>query len=385
MEKVTDTIIHIGVNDHNIHLFEAQYPVPQGMAYNSYVILDEKIAVTDTVEESFAHQWFANLEEALQGRKPDYLIVHHMEGDHSANIQAFMEKYPEAQVVSSLAALNMMKCYFGVDYTPRAIPVREGFVLELGKHALQFIAAPMIHWPEVFMSYDACDKVLFSADAFGTFGANDQEPEEPWETEARRYYYGIVGKFGTFTETLLKKAAGLDIQTICSLHGPVLTGNVSHYVDLYKKWATYTPESDGVFIPYTSIYGHTEKAVQLLAEELKKAGKEVVTMNLAENDVSYALTLAFYYKNIVFATTTYNGGIFPTMEDLLFRLADHNFCKRRVGFVENGSWGPAAAKNMKEKLAACKELEYTDTTVTVKGALNDASVEAVKKLAAELA
>ena len=380
MINITDSIINVGVDDHKIKLFESQFPVPDGMAYNSYVILDEKIAVTDTVEESFGDEWFENLHQVLSGRSPDYLIVHHMEGDHSANIKAFLDRYPAAKLVTSAVALNIIKSYFNTDYSDRAIIVKEGDKLELGRHTLQFIAAPMVHWPEVMMTYESSEKVLFSADAFGTFGANDVENNDPWDNEARRYYYGIVGKFGPNVQSVLKKAAILDIETICSLHGPVLTGDLEHVFYLYDTWSGYKPESEGVFIPYTSVYGHNEKVVMAFAHELEKAGfKDVMTMNLAEHDVSEAMAMCYYYKNIIFATTTYNTGIFPLMDDLIRRLEDHNFCNRTVGFIENGSWAPAAARVLKEKLANCKNLNFLDGKITVKGSLNDESLAAIKE------
>ena len=380
MINISDSIINVGVNDHKIKLFESQFPVPEGMAYNSYVILDEKIVVTDTVEESFKDEWFENLRVTLAGRAPDYLIVHHMEGDHSSNIQNFLEQYPSCKLVTSAVALNIIKCYFNTDYSDRTIVVKEGDKLELGKHTLQFIAAPMVHWPEVMMTYESSEKVLFSADAFGTFGANDVENEEPWDNEARRYYYGIVGKFGMNVQNVLKKASALDIETICSLHGPALTGDLEHVFYLYDVWSKYEAESNGVFIPYTSVYGHNEKVVQAFVDELEKAGfTDVMAMNLAENDVSEAMAMCYYYKNIIFATTTYNTGIFPLMDDLIRRLEDHNFCNRNVGFIENGSWAPAAARVMKEKLGKCANLNFIDGKITVKGSLNDAALASIKE------
>ena len=384
MIKISDNIFNVGVNDHKIKFFEGQYPVPFGMAYNSYVILDEKIAVTDTVDRNFGHEWLENLEKVLKDRQPDYLIVHHMEPDHSANIAEFLNKYSSAKVVLSAVAVNILKAYFGDAFNARLQTVKEGDCLELGLHTLRFIGAPMVHWPEVLMSYETSEKVLFSADGFGSFGANDVDTEEYWDDEARRYYYGIVGKFGTQVLNVLKKAAALEIKTICSLHGPVLTGDLSHHLEEYTKWASYESENDGVFIPFTSVYGHTEEAVNLLAEKLRASGKDVKTMNLAENDLSYALDAAFLYKNVVFATTTYNTGIYPFMNDLITRLVEHGFCKTNVAFIENGSWAPSAARIMKEKLSECKELNFIEPVVTVKGALNTASKEALNSLSEKL-
>ena len=380
---VTNDIKYIGINDHQIDLFEGQYVVPNGMAYNSYVILDEKVAVMDTVDQNFTGEWLEKLEQALEGRKPDYLVVHHMEPDHSANIDIFLQTYPEAVVVASAKAFAMMKQFFGTDYAQRRIVVGEGAKLELGKHTLTFITAPMIHWPEVIMSYDSCDKVLFSADAFGKFGALDVE--EDWACEARRYYIGIVGKYGGPVQTLLKKAAGLDIQTICPLHGPVLRENLGYYLNLYNIWSSYGVESEGVVIAYTSIYGHTKAAVELLAQKLEEKGcPKVVVNDLARCDMAEAVEDAFRYGKLVLATTTYNGDIFPHMKQFIDHLTERGFCKRTVGLMENGSWAPTAARVMTKMLEGSKELTFTATTVKILSALNEDSRAQVEALAAEL-
>ena len=380
MIKFSDDVIYVGVNDHKIKLFEGQYPVPFGMAYNSYVILDEKVAVTDSVDRNFGDQWLENVENVLKGRNPDYLVVHHMEPDHSANIARFLNKYTCTNVVLSAVALTILKSYFKEDYSERAVVVKDGDSLLLGKHNLHYITAPMVHWPEVIMSYDECEKVLFSADAFGTFGANDVE-QRGWDDEARRYYYGIVGKFGSSVLKVLEKLSAFEIKTICSLHGHVLSGDLSHYFEEYKRWANYQPENDGVFIAYTSVYGHTEEAVNILAEKLRSCGKDVKVINLAETDFSYAIDAAFTYKNVVFATTTYNTGIYPFMNDFVMRLAEHGFSNTNIAFVENGSWAPAAARLIKEKFCGCKDLNIIEPVVTVKGALNDACLEKLDQLA----
>lgn len=384
MTQISKDIFSIGVNDHTITLFESQFPVPQGMAYNSYIIMDEKIAVADTVAKDFAGEWLGKLDAALAGRKPDYLIVHHMEPDHSANIGAFLDRYPEAQLVTSAAALTMTKQFFGRDFSARTKIVREGDTLPLGRHTLSFIAAPMVHWPEVIMSYDSADGVLFSADAFGTFGANDVPREKPWADEARRFYTGIVGKFGVQVQAVLKKAAALDIRTICSTHGPVLNGELQQYISLYGKWASYTPESDDVLIAYTSVYGHTEEAVRRLADKLHASGKGCCVMNLALCDMAEAISQAFRCAKLVLATTTYNMGIFPFMDTFLHKLEERNFCRRSVGLIENGTWAPLAAKVMREKLGACKEMRILEPVVTIKSALNDASEAQLEQLAAAL-
>ena len=380
---ITNDIKYVGVNDHKIDLFEGQYIVPNGMAYNSYVIVDEKIAVMDTVDRNFKHEWLNNLDDALAGRKPDYLIVQHMEPDHSANIMSFMENYPNAVIVSSAKAFAMMGNFFGTQFEDRRIVVKEGDTLELGEHTLSFIAAPMVHWPEVIMTYDTKDKVLFSADGFGKFGALDVE--EDWACEARRYYFGIVGKYGAQVQAVLKKAAKIDIQTICPLHGPVLSENLGYYIDLYNTWSSYGVESDGIMIAYTSVYGNTKKAVEILAEKLRMKGcPKVVVADLAREDMAECVEDAFRYGRIVFATTTYNADIFPFMREFIEHLTERNFQNRTVAFIENGSWAPMAAKTMKKMLEGCKNLTYTDTTVKITSALNSESSEQLEKLADEL-
>ena len=380
---ITNDIKYVGVNDHKIDLFEGQYDVPNGMAYNSYVILDDKIAVMDTVDRNFKHEWLNNLEDALNSRKPDYLIVQHMEPDHSSNIMSFMENYPDAVIVSSTKAFTMMGNFFGTQFEDRRIIVKEGDTLELGEHTLAFVAAPMVHWPEVIMTYDTKDKVLFSADAFGKFGALDVE--EDWACEARRYYIGIVGKYGAQVQAVLKKAAKLDIQTICPLHGPVLSENLGYYMNLYNTWSSYGVESDGIMIAYTSVYGNTKKAVELLAEKLRMKGcPKVVVNDLAREDMAECVEDAFRYGRIVFATTTYNADIFPFMREFIEHLTERNFQNRTVAFIENGSWAPMAAKTMKKMLEGCKNLSYADTTVKITSALNAESSEQLEKLADEL-
>jgi len=381
---VTEDIKYVGVNDHAIDLFEGQYIVPRGMAYNSYVILDEKIAVMDTVDQNFTEAWLNNLAAALQGKSPAYLIVQHMEPDHSANIAVFMEKYPEATVVASAPAFNMMKNYFGTDFAPRKLIIKEGSTLELGKHTLAFVAAPMVHWPEVMVTYDTTDKVLFSADGFGKFGANDVEDPEGWDCEARRYYIGIVGKFGTNVQTLLKKAAGLDIKIICPLHGPVLKEDLSHYIQQYVTWSSYAVEDEGVTIAYTSVYGHTKEAALKLAEMLEAKGVEIEVFDLARDDQAEAVECAFRYSKLVLATTTYNTSIFPFMAQFLHTLKEHNFQGRTVALIENGSWAPMASKGMKAALEGCKNITYTNTSVTIKGAVNSEVEAKLAELAAEL-
>lgn len=381
--NITSDIRYIGVNDHKVDLFEGQYVVPNGMAYNSYVILDEKVAVMDTVDKNFAHQWLDNMQQVLGGRKPDYLIVQHMEPDHSANIANFLKLYPEAMVVSSAKAFTMMGQFFGTDYADRRIVVGEGSQLCLGKHTLTFVTAPMVHWPEVIVTYDAVDRVLFSADGFGKFGALDVQEE--WDCEARRYYIGIVGKYGAQVQALLKKAAGLDIQIICPLHGPVLTENLGHYIGLYDTWSSYRPESDGIVIAYTSVYGGTRAAVELLAQKLQEKGApKVVLHDLARTDMAEAVEDAFRYSKLVLATTTYNADVFPFMKEFIHHLTERNFQNRTVGMIENGSWAPLAAKTMKKMLEGSKNLTLTATTVTVKSALSDESREQVEALACEL-
>ena len=381
---ITNDIKYIGVNDHEVDLFEGQYVVPNGISYNSYVILDEKIAVMDTVDQNFGEQWLTNLESVLEGRKPDYLVVHHMEPDHSANIDNFLKVYPEATVVSSAKAFAMMKNFFGTDYADRRVVVGEGGTLALGVHTLTFVTAPMVHWPEVIVSYDSHDKVLFSADGFGKFGALDVE--EDWACEARRYYIGIVGKYGPQTQALLKKAAGLDIAVICPLHGPVLTENLGYYVNLYDIWSSYKVESEGVVIAYTSIYGNTKKAVELLAQKLTEKGcPKVVVNDLARCDMAEAVEDAFRYGKLVLATTTYNGDIFPHMKEFIHHLTERNYQNRTVGLMENGSWAPVAAKVMTKMLEGSKNLTFTDTTVKIFSALSDDSRAQIDALAAELA
>lgn len=382
--EITKDIKYVGVNDHDIDLFECQYVVENGMAYNSYVIMDDKIAVFDTVDARFGDEWLQNLRSVLEGRKPDYLIVQHMEPDHSANIALFMETYPEAQIVASAVAFNMMKQFFGTNFPDRQVMVSEGSTLSLGTHNLTFVTAPMVHWPEVIVTYDSTDQVLFSADAFGKFGALDVE--EDWACEARRYYIGIVGKYGVQVQALLKKAAALDIRTICPLHGPVLTENLGYYLDLYQTWSSYGVETPGVMIAYTSVYGHTKAAVELLADKLREAGcPKVVVNDLARCDMAEAVEDAFRYGKIIFATTTYNTEIFPFMHEFICHLTERNFQNRKVAFVENGSWVPAAAKVMKKMLENCKNLTYADTTVTIKSAMNDANIAQIEALAKEMA
>ena len=379
---MTKEIRYIGVNDHEVDLFEGQYIVPNGMSYNSYVIIDEKIAVLDTVDKNFADEWMEKIEAELNGRTPDYLVVHHMEPDHSANIAVFMEKFKEAKIVSSVAAFNMMKNFFGTDFEDRKIVVKEGDTLELGRHTLTFIAAPMVHWPEVLMSYESQEKVLFSADGFGKFGALDVD--EDWACEARRYYIGIVGKFGTQVQAVLKKAATLDIQTICPLHGPILTENLEYYLNLYDIWSGYKVESEGVMIAYTSVYGNTKKAVEYLAAELEKKGcPKVVVCDLAREDMAEAVEDAFRYGKLVLATTTYNGEIFPFMHSFIHHLTERNYQNRKVAFIENGAWAPMAAKVMKKMLEECKDVEEL-ATVTVKGAMTDANKAELEALATTL-
>ncbi len=380
---VTNDIKYIGVNDHKIDLFEGQYIVPNGMAYNSYAIIDEKIAIMDSVDVNFTHEWLDNIENALDGRKPDYLIVQHMEPDHSANITTFVKAYPNAKIVASAKAFTMMKNFFGTDYEDNRIIVNEGDTLSLGKHTLSFVAAPMVHWPEVIVTYDSYDKVLFSADAFGKFGALDIE--EDWACEARRYYIGIVGKYGAQVQALLKKAAELDIEIICPLHGPVLKENLGYYVNLYNTWSSYEPEEDGIVIAYTSIYGNTKKAVLKLAEKLKANGcPKVVVNDLARCDMAEAVEDAFRYSKLVLATTTYNSGIFPFMREFIEHLTERNYSNRTVGIIENGSWAPTAAKVMKTMLEGCKNLTIAENTVKIMSALNEDSSTALNALADEL-
>ena len=381
--KITDTIRYAGVNDHQIDLFEGQYKVPNGMAYNSYVILDEKIAVMDTVDANFTHEWLDNLDRILEGRKPDYLIVQHMEPDHAANVANFLKVYPETTVVANAKTFTMIQNFFGLDLEGQKLEVTNGGTLNLGNHNLTFVFAPMVHWPEVMVTYDSTDKVLFSADGFGKFGALDVEDD--WDDEARRYFIGIVGKYGPQVQKLLKVAAGLDIQIICPLHGPVLTENLGHYIGLYDTWSSYTPETEGIVIAYTSVYGHTKAAVELLTDKLRSKGcPKVVVYDLARDDMSQALSDAFRYSKLVLATTTYNASIYPFMHDYITRLTEHNFQNRTVGIIENGSWAPLAAKIMKEMLSGCKKINWLDTTVKVLSAVNQENKDQLEAMASEL-
>ena len=380
---ITNDIRYVGVNDHQVDLFEGQYKVPGGMAYNSYVILDEKIAIMDTVDKNFTHEWLDNIQSALGGRKPDYLVVQHMEPDHAANVGNFMKLYPETTIVSSAKAFNMMGPFFGTSYEDRRIVVGEGDTLSLGKHTLAFVAAPMVHWPEVIVTYDVLDKVLFSADGFGKFGALDVD--EPWDDEARRYYIGIVGKYGAQVQALLKKAATLDIQTICPLHGPVLKEDLGHYIRLYDLWSSYTVETEGVVIAYTSVYGNTKAAVEKLADKLRANGcPKVIVHDLARCDMAQAVADAFRYSKLVLATTTYNADVFPFMKEFIHHLTERNFRNRTVALMENGSWAPLAAKVMRKMLEECKNLTFTETTVRILSALNETSAKQVDALANEL-
>ena len=368
--KITDTIKYVGVNDHRIDLFEGQYKVPGGMSYNSYVILDEKIAVMDTVDADFTHQWLDNIQQVLDGRKPDYLIVQHMEPDHAANVANFLKVYPDTTVVATGKAFGMIRNFFELDLEGKKIEAENGSTLSLGYHQLTFVFAPMVHWPEVMVTYDSTEKVLFSADGFGKFGALDVE--EPWDDEARRYFIGIVGKYGEQVQKLLKAAATLDIQKICPLHGPVLTEDLGHYIGLYDTWSSYTPEDDGIVIAYTSVYGHTRMAVSLLAEKLKAKGcPRVLVYDLARDDMSQALSDAFRYSKLILATTTYNAGIYPFMNDFITRLVEHNYQNRTVGLIENGSWAPLAAKIMKEMMSKCKKIDWLKNSVHIWSAVKE--------------
>ncbi len=380
---ITNDIKYIGVNDHTTDLFEGQFDVPDGIAYNSYVIMDEKIAVTDTADKNFSDEWFANLENVLDGKEPDYLIVHHMEPDHSANVDLFLKKYPSTQVVATMKAFNMMANFFGNDYSDRRLVVNEGDTLCLGKHTLTFYTAPMVHWPEVMVSYDSTDKVVFSADGFGKFGALDVEQD--WACEARRYYFGIVGKYGVQVQALLKKLATLDVEIICPLHGPILTENLGYYINLYDIWSSYGVESEGIVIAYTSVYGNTKAAAELLAEKLEAKGCPKVVLNdLARCDMHEAIEDAFRYGKLVLATTTYNGDIFPFMKDFINHLTERFYQNRTVAFVENGSWGPVAAKMMRKMLEGSKNITFAETTVQIKSALNETSIAAIDALCDEL-
>ena len=381
--EITKDIRYAGVNDHEIDLFEGQYKVENGMAYNSYVILDEKTAVMDTVDASFYEEWMHNVKQILGSRTPDYLVVQHMEPDHSANISAFLEAFPDTVIVSSAPAFNIMKQFFGTDYADRRQIVKEGDTLSLGVHTLQFIGAPMVHWPEVIVTYDQQDKVLFSADGFGKFGALDVE--EDWACEARRYYFGIVGKFGMQVQNLLKKAAALDIQAICPLHGPVLKENLGYYVNLYQTWSSYGVESEGIMIAYTSVYGNTKAAAQLLADRLTEKGcPKVVVADLAREDMAECMEDAFRYGKLVLATTTYNTDMFPYMREFIHELIGHNYQNRTVALMENGSWAPLAAKAMRAKLETCKDITFAEHTVQIRSALNEDSIAQIEALAEEL-
>ena len=381
--QITETIRYAGVNDHQVDLFEGQYPVPHGMTYNSYVILDEKIAVMDTVDANFKHEWLDNLEAILDGRKPDYLVVQHMEPDHAANVAEFLKVYPETTVVANTKTFEMIYNFFGLDMDGQKLVVENGGTLDLGYHKLTFVFAPMVHWPEVMVTYDSTEKVLFSADGFGKFGALDVE--EDWDDEARRYFIGIVGKYGAQVQALLKVAAGLDIDVICPLHGPVLRENLGHYIGLYDTWSSYTPEEEGIVIAYTSVYGHTKAAVELMAEKLRSKGcPKVVVYDLARCDMSLALSDAFRYSKLVLATTTYNASIYPFMHDYITRLIEHNFQNRTVALIENGSWSPLAAKIMRQMLSVCEKITWTPTTVKIMSALTAENKEQLETLANEL-
>ena len=386
--KICDDVKYVGVNDHEIDLFESQFKVPDGMSYNSYVILDDKIAVMDSVDENFGEQWLENIKNVLKndagGRIPDYLVVHHMEMDHSANIKKFIENYPDTKIVASKMAFSIMKNLFGTDFTENQIVVAEGSVLELGKHTLEFITAPNVHWPEVVFSYDKTSKILFSADAFGKFGALDVQ-DDNWDDEARRYYFGIVGKFGNFVQQVLKKLSNVNIATICPLHGPVLTENLEHYIKLYDTWSSYQPENEGVLIAYTSVYGHTRQAVEKLAQILIDKGcQKVFTVDLARNEMSKCVEDAFRYDKLVLATTTYAGDIFPFMKEFILQLTERNFQNRKIAFIENGSWVPNAAKVMTSLFEKSKDITFTPSKVTIKTAMNDETVKLLENLADEI-
>ena len=385
---ICDDVKYVGVNDHEIDLFESQFKVPDGMSYNSYVILDDKIAVMDSVDENFGEQWLENIKNVLKndadGRIPDYLVVHHMEMDHSANIKKFIENYPDTKIVASKMAFSIMKNLFGTDFTENQVVVAEGSVLELGKHTLEFIAAPNVHWPEVVFSYDKTSKILFSADAFGKFGALDVQ-DDNWDDEARRYYFGIVGKFGNFVQQVLKKLSNVNITTICPLHGPVLTENLEHYIKLYDTWSSYQPESEGVLIAYTSVYGHTRQAVEKLAQILIDKGcQKVFTVDLARNEMSKCVEDAFRYDKLVLATTTYAGDIFPFMKEFILQLTERNFQNRKIALIENGSWVPNAAKVMTSLFEKSKDITFTPSKVTIKTAMNDETVKLLENLADEI-
>ncbi len=383
MKKITEDIYYAGVNDHQVDLFEGQFAVPNGMAYNSYVIMDEKIAVMDTVDVNFGEEWLANVAEILGDRKPDYLVVQHMEPDHSANITKFVETYPEAKVVGNAKTFQMIENFFGLDLADKQEVVTNNGTLSLGSHELTFVFAPMVHWPEVMVTYDSKDKILFSADGFGKFGALDAE--EDWACEARRYYFGIVGKYGAQVQALLKKAATLDIEKICPLHGPILTENLGYYLDLYQTWSSYGVETEGVMIAYASVYGNTKKAAELLGEELKANGcPRVVVADLAREDMAECIEDAFRHGKLVLATITYNGGVFPFMQTFIDGLKERNFQNRTVGIIENGSWAPVAAKNIKSMMEGCKNLTWTETAVTIKSGVKEETKAQIKALADEL-
>lgn len=381
--KISNSIKYVGVNDHKVDLFEGQYVVPNGMAYNSYIIIDEKIAVFDTVSEGFGEEWLNNIEKELNGKLPDYLIIQHVEPDHSANVKAFIEKYNSATVVTSAMALTMLKNFYGVDLGDKKIVVKDGSTLSLGGRVLSFYTAPMVHWPEVIMTFDSTDRVLFSADAFGKFGALDVEEE--WACEARRYYFGIVGKFGDKVQNLFKKLPVNEIQTICPLHGPILSENLEYYLNLYNIWSSYGVETEGVVIAYTSVYGNTKKAVEILANKLEEKGIKVAVNDLARCDMAEAVEDAFRYGKIVFATTTYNGEIFPFMREFINNLLERNFSNKTVAFIENGTWAPTATKVMKEMLEKFRNLTYLDANVKIMSAVSDANLEQIERLAEELA
>ncbi|MBO7122337.1 MAG: FprA family A-type flavoprotein [Treponema sp.] len=382
---ICDSVKYVGVDDHDIDLFEGQFEVPGGMAYNSYAVVGEKVCVMDSVDANFVDAWLANIESALGSKAPDFLVVQHMEMDHSAGVLAFAKKYPEAKIVSSKMAFVMMKNMFGDDFAARQVVVGEGSVLDLGGRSLSFVAAPNVHWPEVLMAYDEADKILFSADAFGKFGALDFDDPEGWECEARRYYFGIVGKFGAQVQALLKKAAALDIQTICPLHGPVLSEKIGHYVDLYNIWSSYGVETPGIFVAYTSVYGHTKEAAEKLAQILKDKGcPKVAIADLAREDIYECVEDAFRYGKLVLASTTYNGGVFPAMKEFILHLTERNYQKRTVALVENGSWAPAASKAMATLLEPCADIKFAQTKVSIKIAMKDADVAALESLADEL-
>ena len=383
MKKITEDIYYAGVNDHQVDLFEGQFAVPNGMAYNSYVIMDEKIAIMDTVDVNFGEEWLANVSEILGDRKPDYLVVQHMEPDHSANITKFVETYPEAKVVGNAKTFQMIENFFGLDLADKQEVVTNNGMLSLGSHELTFVFAPMVHWPEVMVTYDSKDKILFSADGFGKFGALDAE--EDWACEARRYYFGIVGKYGAQVQALLKKAATLDIEKICPLHGPILTENLGYYLDLYQTWSSYGVETEGVMIAYASVYGNTKKAAELLGEELKVNGcPRVVIADLAREDMAECIEDAFRHGKLVLATITYNGGVFPFMQTFIDGLKERNFQNRTVGIIENGSWAPIAAKNIKSMMEGCKNLTWAETTVTIKSGVKEETKAQIKALADEL-